>query len=95
VAERFLRAAAAAGTPRLASELRGILELEAGWGREELLRALERATAFRRFAAADVRDILCAGAGVPGLVAPGSILLGGFPEVPRRPLSAYALGGGR
>lgn len=95
VAERFLRAAAAAGTPRLASELRGILELEAGWGREDLLRALVRATAFRRFAAADVRDILCAGVGVPGLVAPGTILLGGFPQVPRRPLDAYALEGTR
>ncbi len=94
-AERFLRAAAAAGTPRLASELRGIVELGAAWGREELLRPLERATAFRRFTAADLRAILAAGAGAPGPAAPGGPLAGGFPAVPARPLSAYALGGGR
>jgi hypothetical protein len=95
VAERFLRAAAAAGTPRLASDLRGIVELEAAWGREELLRALERATAFRRFTAADLRAILAAGAGTPRPAAPGGPLAGGFPAVPARPLSAYALDGGR
>lgn len=93
VAEPFLRAAAAAGTPRLAHELDGILRLEPGWGREDLIKALERATTFGRFTADDVMAILTAGAGVPGLAAPGAIILGGFPEVPTRPLAAYALEG--
>lgn len=38
-------------------------------------------------------DILAAGAGVPGLVAPGEIIIGSFPEVPRRPLAVYAVEG--
>lgn len=93
VAERFLREAAAAGTPRLASELERIVSFEPGWGRESLLEALERATAFRRFSSDDVSAILAAGVGVPGIVAPGSIIMGGFPEVPTRPLADYAVDG--
>ena len=42
-----------------------IAALEAAWGRDALVAALERAVAFRRFKAADVRSILEAGAGVP------------------------------
>jgi hypothetical protein len=53
VAERLLRAAAAAGTLRLAHELAELVVLEAAWGRPLLLQALERATPFRRFKAAD------------------------------------------
>ena len=57
-AEDFLRAAAAAGTQRLATELADIVTLEASWGRAALVAALERATTFRRFKAHDVRSIL-------------------------------------
>ena len=60
-AEAFLRAAAAAGTLRLEAELAGIVALDVAWGREALRRALERATTYRRFTAADVRAILAAG----------------------------------
>jgi transposase len=91
-AEAFLRAAAAAGTPRLASEISEISRLHPGWPKEDLVRALARATEFRRFSASAVRAILEAGAGVPGLVAPGGIILGSFPAVPTRALSDYAAG---
>jgi len=90
-AEAFLRAAAAAGTTRLASELSEIVALEASWGRQPLVAALERALRFRRFTADGVRAILDAGAGVPNPVAEGSRLEMGLPDVPVRPLSAYAL----
>ena len=90
-AEAFLRAAAAAGTARLASELQEIITLEAAFGRERLGGAIERATAFRRFHAADVRSILAAGEGVVSVAAPGAPLALALPEVPVRPLSAYAI----
>jgi hypothetical protein len=90
-AEGFLRAAAAAGTLRLERELREVVALEPIWGRRELIRALERATRFRRFGAADVRAILLAGAGTPTPVRAGQQLALELPEVPTRPLSAYAL----
>src|SRR5438270_8816368 len=73
-AEAFLRAAAAAGTLRLEHELGEVVALEAIWGRHQLVRALERATRFRRFTAADVRSILLAGAGAPTPVRAGQQL---------------------
>jgi hypothetical protein len=91
VATSFLRAAAAAGTARLESELVAIVELEAVWGRTALVAALERATRFRRFKASDIRAILNAGPGVPTPVPPGLALAREAPVVPVRPLSAYAL----
>jgi transposase len=90
-AEAFLRAAAAAGTLRLASELAEIVTLEAAWGREPLTRALERALRFRRFKARDLRAILAAGNGAPRPTASGAQLGLALPPVPERPLSAYAL----
>ena len=90
-AERFLRAAAAAGTARLASELAEVSTLEAAFGRERLIAAIERATAFRRFRAADVRSIIAAGEGVISAAAPGAPLALALPAVPVRPLSAYAI----
>jgi hypothetical protein len=90
-AEAFLRAAAAAGTARLEAELREIAVLADAWGREALTSALDRATRFRRFRAADVRAILVAGAGVPTPTAAGAPLIADLPVVPVRPLSAYAL----
>jgi hypothetical protein len=91
-AARFLRAAAAAGTVRLDSELRAIVALEPAWGRAALLPALERAVTFHRFTAADVRAILAAGPGVPTPTPPGpGLALPHVPPVPTRALSAYAL----
>ena len=90
VAEDFLRAAAAAGTQRLATELQDIVSLEASWGRAALIAALERATIFRRFKAQDVRSILSAGT-TPTVVPPGQLLEVGAPEGATHSLDAYAL----
>ena len=90
-AETFLRTAAAAGTLRLEHELKELVELEAVWGRPALIRALERGARFRRFKATDVRAILMAGNGVPTPMRPGQQLQLDLPEVPTRPLSAYAV----
>jgi transposase len=90
-AEAFLRSAAVAGTSRLAAELADIVALERSWGREPLLAALDRATRFRRFKAQDVRSILAAGLVAPNPAPPGKPLNLQLPDVPVRPLSAYAL----
>jgi hypothetical protein len=90
-AEDFLRAAAAAGTPRLASEIEAINRLAAAWDPEAIFGAIERALAFRRFTAADVESILEAGGGVPSSVAPGEPIQIDAPDVPIRELSDYAL----
>ncbi len=89
-AEDFLRAAAAAGTSRLAAEIAGINDLAAAWERDKLVAALERATTYRRFGAADVSSILQAGAGVATPRGPGEPLSIGMPPVPVRALSDYA-----
>jgi transposase len=94
VAAAFLRAAAAAATPRLGAEFAAIVDLERSHGHEALVSALERALAFRRFRAADVRAILAAGPGVPQRSAPGQPLTIEAPVVPVRPLSAYAIEAG-
>jgi transposase len=91
VAEDFLRAAAAAGTNKLSSELAGIVELVAAWGRDEVIAALERALVFRRFTAADIRSILAAGTGVAQLVDEGAPIALDLPQVATRDLSAYSL----
>ena len=91
VAEHFLRAAAAAGTPRLERELAEIVALAAAWGQPVLLQALERAVRFRRFKAADVRAILAQRHGLPRPVPGGMQLELALPAVQERPLSAYAL----
>ena len=91
VAEAFLRAAAAAGVTKLPTELARIVELERAHGREALVAALERALAHRRFRADDIRAILAAGAGVSRPRATGAALEG-LPDVPVRPLAAYAVG---
>ncbi len=90
-AEAFLRAAASAGTPRLEHELAELVALEAAWGREPLLQALERATRFRRFKAQAIRAILEQGPGLPRPVPGGLQLRLQLPGVEERPLSAYAL----
>lgn len=90
VAAAFLRAAAAGGTSRLAGELGLIADLERAHGRDALVAALERALAYGRFRAADIRSILAAGPGVPHHRAPGERLAISLPAVPVRPLAAYA-----
>ena len=62
-AEAFLVGAAAIGNTRLGSELEILLGLGAAHGEHELVAALRRAVAFKRFRAADVRSILAAGTG--------------------------------
>jgi len=91
-AEAFLRSAAAAGTLRLEHELAEIVELVPSvWSREAVIKALGRATRFRRFKAADIRAILEAGRGLPTPVRAGQQLTLDLPLVPVRALSAYAV----
>ncbi len=65
--------------------------MKAAHGQEALVGALERAVAFGRFRAHDVRSILAAGAGVARPTAPGEALIVPLPTVPTRPLSDYAI----
>lgn len=90
-AEDFLRAAAAAGTPRLGTEIAAINGLAAAWGPGAVAGAIERARAFRRFMAADVASILEAGDGLPSRALPGAPLAIDAPQVPTRGLEHYGL----
>jgi len=90
-AEAFLRGAAAAGVTKLGVELEELAGLEAAHGRDALVAALERAVAFGRWRAGDVRSILAAGTGTAHPTGPGEALLIPLPIVPTRPLSAYAI----
>jgi hypothetical protein len=85
--------AAAAGVSKLATELEQILLLHAAHGQPALLTALERAVAFRRWRAADVRSILAAGTGAPQPRPAGDALVIELPKVPVRPLSDYRVAG--
>jgi transposase len=94
VAEAFITGAAAAGATRLPAELAELNTLRAAHGEEAFAAALDRAVAFCRWRAADVRSILGAGAGLPGpKTEPGDALVLDLPVVPVRPLADYALGG--
>lgn len=88
-AEAFLRAAAAAGTQRLATHIAEIVALQAAHGRDALAAALRRAVQFRRFTAEDMRAILAAGPAAPTVTPPGAALAGALPAVPTRGLDAY------
>jgi len=92
VAEAFITGAAAAGATRLGSELAGLNTLRAAHGDQAFLAALDRAVAFGRWRAADVRSILAAGAGAPQPAAAGHALEFDLPAVPVRSLADYALG---
>jgi transposase len=94
VAESFIRAAAASGITSLAGDLDELAGMEAAHGKEALIAALERAVAFGRFRAHDVRSILQAGAGVARPTAAGEALVVALPTVPTRSLSDYAIGEG-
>jgi Integrase core domain len=93
VAEAFITGAAAAGSTRLSAELTELNTLRAAHGDQAFLDALDRAVAFCRWRAADIRSILAAGAGVPepGIPA-GDALILDLPAVPVRPLADYAIG---
>jgi hypothetical protein len=90
-AEEWLRAAAAAGTPRLQLQLAEVLQLARVHGRPAVLGALVRATQFGRFGWDDLRSILAAGTATPpaeaGHRTPLSVV--GLLEVPQRDLADY------
>jgi transposase len=92
VAEAFITGAAAAGHTRLGPELAELNTLRAAHGEQDFLAALDRAVAFGRWRAADVRSILAAGAGLPLPQAAGDPLAVDLPAVPVRPLADYAIG---
>ena len=79
VAEAFITGAAAAGATRLGSELAELNTLRAAHGQQAFPAALDRAVAFGRWRAADVRSILAAGAGAPQPAAAGDTLAPGLP----------------
>jgi transposase len=92
VAEAFITGAAAAGHTRLGPELAELNTLRAAHGDEQFAAALDRAVAFGRWRAADVRSILAAGAGLPLPQAAGEALAMDLPAVPVRALADYAIG---
>ena len=89
----FLTGSAASGNTKLAADLDELAALRAAHGGQALTAALERAVAFRRWRAADVRSILAAGAGTPQPRPAGDALVIELPAVPVRPLSAYKIEG--
>jgi hypothetical protein len=93
VAEAFITGAAAAGHTRLGPELAELNTLRAAHGEEAFAAALDRAVAFGRWRAADVRSILAAGPGRADPRAAGDALVLELPVVPVRPLADYAIGG--
>ena len=92
-AEAFITGAAAAGHTRLGPELAELNTLRAAHGEEAFAAALDRAVAFGRWRAADVRSILAAGPGTANPRAAGDALVLELPVVPVRPLPDYAIGG--
>jgi transposase len=90
-AETFLTGSAASGNTRLAADLVELAAMRAAHGEQALLAALERAIAFRRWRAEDVRSILAAGAGTAQVRPAGDALVLELPQVPTRPLSDYTL----
>jgi hypothetical protein len=90
VAESFIAGAAAAGHTRLGPELAELNTLAAAHGADAFTAALERAVAFRRWKAADVRSILAAGAGTPHPREAGDALVIDLPTSSGRSLTEYA-----
>lgn len=93
VAEAFIAGAAAAGATRLAGDLPALNDLTAAHGAAAMIAALERAVAFQRWRADDVRAILAAGHGVPTVTAAGTDLDTGLPASRQHDLTAYAIAG--
>lgn len=90
VAQAFIAGAAAAGHTRLGPELAELNTLTAAHGEAAMVAALERATAFGRWKAADVRSILAAGAGTPSPRQAGGALVIELPVAASRSLAEYA-----
>ena len=91
LAEQFLTGAAAAGVTKLGTEIADILTLGAAHGTEPLLAALERAVAFGRWRADDIRSILATGGHAPRPTPAGQALVLTLPSVPTRSLDAYRI----
>jgi len=94
-AEAFLVGAAAAGNTRLATDLDILLDLRAAHGDDALLAALDRAVAFKRWHAADVRSILATGTAAPTPRRPGAALVLDLPTLTPRSLNDYAMTDGQ
>jgi transposase len=92
VAEAFITGAAASGNTRLGPELVELNTLRAAHGDETFTAALDRAVAFSRWRAADVRSILAAGTATPQPRKSGDALILDLPVVPVRSLADYAIG---
>ena len=92
VAEAFITGAAAAGHTRLGPELAELNTLRAAHGDDAFAAALDRAVAFCRWRASDVRSILAAGNGTADPRPAGDALILDLPVVPVRPLADYAIG---
>ncbi len=90
IATAWLKGAAATGSTRLPAELEQLCRLEAAFGREPFIGALERAVHFGRFRAGDVHAILEAGSGVPRPSRPGGALVVPIGEVRARSLAEYS-----
>jgi transposase len=91
VAEQFLVGAAAAGVTKLGTEIAEVLTLRAAHGTDPLLVALERAVAFARWRADDIRSILATNGHGPRPTPAGQALVMTLPTVPTRSLDAYAI----
>jgi transposase len=95
VAEQFLTGAAAAGVTKLNTEIGVLLTLAAAHGTDALTVALERAVAFGRWRADDVRSILATNGHAPRPTAAGQkfgqALVMTLPTVPTRSLDAYRI----
>ena len=83
---------AAAGHTRLGPELAELNTLRAAHGEDAFAAALDRAVAFCRWRASDVRSILAAGNGTADPRPAGDALILDLPVVPVRPLADYAIG---
>lgn len=88
-AEAFIAGAAAAGHTRLGPELAELNTLAAAHGTDVFVAAVERATAFGRWKAADVRSILAAGSATPTPRPAGDALVIDLPTSAGRSLAEY------
>ncbi len=88
---RFLTGSAAAGVTKLGTEIAEVLTLGDAHGTEPLISALERAVAFGRSRADDVRSILATNGHGRRPIPAGQALAMTLPTVPARSLDAYAI----
>ncbi len=93
-AEAFIRAGAAAGHTMLPKEIAVIVEeLIPAHDPDDIATALQRATRFGRFRAADVRSILAIGPAAPEPAVAGDEVVVELPTVEVRGLDAYRIEG--